>query len=51
MAAVHACDAGDNGGCSQVCTKQGDVAVCSCNAGFQLQADRKSCDAGEYNLL
>ena len=39
------CDEPPNGGCSQICTS-GTTAVCSCDEGFTLQADGKSCMRG-----
>jgi len=41
---VHPCDVG-NGGCEQVCVKDGDNAVCFCEEGFELAPDDKSCIA------
>ena len=32
-----------NGGCMQVCTKRLGNIQCSCNAGYQLEADERSC--------
>lgn len=40
---VHLCDNGLNGGCSQVCNKDGIKAICSCNSGFKLDADGVTC--------
>lgn len=34
-----------NGGCSDVCTNGKKVAICSCNEGRQLEADKKTCSA------
>ena len=44
---VHPCDVG-NGGCEQECVKDGDVAVCACEEGFELASDGKSCIASKY---
>lgn len=40
---VHLCDKPANGGCSQICNKDGVKAVCSCKEGFELAKDGKSC--------
>merc|ERR1711931_305937 len=34
----------DNGGCDGLCTNSGKNAVCSCPKGWQLQADKKTCN-------
>ena len=39
----HPCDEATKGGCAQICTKDGDNAVCSCSSGT-LNADGKTCD-------
>ena len=44
---VHPCDIG-NGGCGQICNRDGDDAVCACEEGFELGSDGKSCSKGEY---
>ena len=41
---VHPCEKEDNGGCQHKCNKQGSEASCSCNEGYQLNADTKTCD-------
>ncbi|XP_076802578.1 coagulation factor VII-like [Clavelina lepadiformis] len=33
-----------NGGCDQICTWTGDVAICSCEAGFRLGTDNRTCE-------
>ena len=35
-----------NGGCAQICNKNGENVVCSCMNGYQLGDDGKSCDPG-----
>ena len=44
---VHPCDIG-NGGCGQICEKDGDSTVCACEEGFELGPDGKSCSASKY---
>merc|ERR1712165_674707 len=39
---IDPCDIG-NGGCGQICQKNGDSAVCACEDGFKLGSDGKSC--------
>ena len=36
-------DSGREGGCEHICTNDGEDAVCSCNKGFTLEDDKKSC--------
>ena len=36
-----------NGNCSQICTNRNGSYSCSCYAGYQLLADKRSCN-GEY---
>ena len=43
---VHACDKTNNGGCSQICNKKNETYKCSCNSGFVLGKDGKSCNEG-----
>ena len=43
---VHHCDEEENGGCSQKCVKDGDKVQCSCNKGYELEEDGKSCSKG-----
>ena len=38
-----------NGGCAQICNKNGENVVCSCVNGYQLGDDGKSCDPGTIN--
>jgi len=33
----------DNGGCDQICNNTAESFVCSCEAGFQLQANGRTC--------
>ena len=44
---AHPCDKTSvgkkNGGCDQKCTKNDVVAVCSCNEGYKLAEDKKTC--------
>lgn len=51
MILVHPCDLGSNGGCDQVCKKSGSHAVCACNVGFELSADKVSCVKGTQEFL
>lgn len=39
---VESCDE-NNGGCEQVCLKNGDTIKCQCREGFNLKSDKKSC--------
>jgi len=41
---VHPCDTPSKGGCAQKCSKSGKAAICSCNTGYVLAADKKSCE-------
>ena len=34
----------NNGGCSQVCTDNDGSFVCSCNTGYELDADGVTCN-------
>ena len=43
---VHPCDRTDNGECQQNCTKKGEIGVCSCDDGFKLNEDKKTCQKG-----
>ena len=36
--------AANNGGCSQVCTDNEGSFVCSCNTGYELDADGATCN-------
>ena len=33
---VHKCDQGNNGGCDQLCIKEGEKVLCACEKGFKL---------------
>ena len=43
---VHPCDKKTKGGCEQVCNKDGDNVICSCEPAedFTLNTDGKTCD-------
>ena len=41
---VHICDRKNNGGCSQVCLKNGKKARCTCEKGFKLLPDKMTCE-------
>ena len=43
IADINECDT-DNGGCSQVCTNNDESFVCSCNTGYELDADGTTCN-------
>ena len=45
---AHPCDKKDNGGCSQVCNKDGEEAACACHEGFELTDDEKSCKESKH---
>ena len=45
---IHPCDLSDRGGCHQLCIKDGDDAVCSCNKGYEVSnSDPKKCVWGK----
>lgn len=48
---VHACDKGNNGGCSQVCEKDGEAFECKCNKGFKLLSDKVTCELSKLIFL
>lgn len=48
---VHVCDSGNNGGCDQICNKDGDQAACTCRKGFKLSSDKVSCIKGNALCL
>ena len=43
---VHACDAANNGGCSQICNKIKEKHECTCQTGFVLAKDKRACKKG-----
>ena len=43
---VHPCEKDDNGGCLQICIKNGTAVVCECNENFKLAADGSTCNKG-----
>lgn len=43
---VHSCDTDINAGCSDICNKKGDGFECACEAGFELDSDKKTCVRG-----
>lgn len=46
---VHPCDRNDNGGCNQICNKDGDDVQCGCAAGFKFaDNDNKTCVISKY---
>lgn len=44
---VHPCDETRKGGCSQICNKRKGDYVCSCETGFVLAQDTRTCTKGE----
>ena len=40
----------NNGGCEQVCTDTVQSYFCSCNGGYSLNADARTC-AGKKNIF
>ena len=46
---MHACDATNNGGCSQICNKIKEKHECACQTGFVLANDGRTCKKGERN--
>ncbi len=43
---VHPCDEGNNGGCSQTCNKINEKHECSCEVGYVLEEDKRTCKKG-----
>ena len=48
---IHPCDEGDNGGCAQTCTKDGDDAICECIEGFEINIDGKTCSGKNPDVV
>ena len=48
---AHPCDKPTKGGCDQVCKKDGDKSSCSCNEGYRLEEDGKSCEKSKFDLI
>ena len=46
---INECTAGNNGGCSQICINTIGSYACSCQAGYVLNADNRTC-AGKYAI-
>ena len=46
LSLVHPCDEENNGGCSQICNKLNRKHTCSCEAGYILEDDKKTCKKG-----
>lgn len=46
MEIVNSCET-NNGGCSHVCHHTSSGPVCTCNFGFRLEEDQKSCTGKE----
>ncbi len=44
---VHPCDEASNGGCSQICNKIKEKHECSCETGFVLGKDKRTCKKGQ----
>lgn len=44
---VHPCDETIKGGCSQICNKRKENYKCSCETGFVLAKDKRTCTKGE----
>jgi len=40
---VHPCDKPSQGGCEQLCLKQGRSPKCACESGFRLDQNRRTC--------
>ena len=40
---VRTCQNSGNGGCMQICNKNGDELECSCREGFKLNDDKLGC--------
>jgi len=47
---AHSCDTSENGGCEQICHKRGDDSYCSCEDGFRLAKNKRSCVKGDIDL-
>ena len=43
---VHPCDEANNGGCNQICNKKKEKHECSCEVGFVLTEDNRTCKKG-----
>ena len=48
---VHPCDKADKGGCEHTCNKKGDEAECSCDDGYLLAQDGKSCEKSKLSTI
>lgn len=46
---VHPCDEANNGGCNQICNKRKEKHECSCETGFVLTEDKKTCIKGQFS--
>ena len=44
---MHPCDKPKKGGCTQTCNKRKKWYACSCEAGYLLEDDKKTCKKGE----
>ena len=47
----HPCEMKDNGGCQQICVRNSTGSVCSCNTGYELNEDGKTCTKGEQYFI
>ena len=41
---MHPCDRDNQGGCDQICLKDGKMAKCTCREGYELSEDGITCD-------
>ena len=48
---MHLCDRGNNGGCDDVCNKNGEGVTCSCKLYYKLADDGVTCEIGLYILI
>ena len=43
---VHPCEKENKGGCSQICNKRKEKHECSCEVGYVLTRDKRTCKKG-----
>ena len=48
---AHPCDRKDNAGCQHTCNKNGAGFACSCNKGFKLKKDAKTCEISKLHPI
>ena len=45
---IHPCDTKANGGCEEICKKNGEGVTCMCKEGSELNMDGKTCSKGKF---